>query len=185
MPGKLRRMQLPVFNGGFAIWEGKNARWEIEAFPIKCTCAHSLHQHIDREPSITTMKQVILTTALIIAALAVIAQPTTADIDYRSLDHMTISVVECQSGCDVEPGIYQLADNGYSKVADLESVGPNSPASVMAANSKKVLDVLSLVGVGQLRVRFYEEFWISDCAKQSVYTLAEDQELWEMTSSRP
>lgn len=110
---------------------------------------------------------------LLLTSTAIKAQPH-IDLAHDSLsDAMVIIVVETEEGCEVKPGIFQLTDNGYSQIASLTPLNYATPYLAYAKNSKQVLHTLNTIGGGKMRVKSYDEFLISDCAKESVYILVD------------
>jgi len=123
------------------------------------------------------MKQFIVTTSLFFALTAVNAQPQFTDLPVLTGDDVVITVLESTDECGTKPGIFQLHENGYTKILDLEPMTASEPNLVLKRNSERVLEVIATIGNDKMEVRDYREFWIDECSKQSQYVLYEKPSL--------
>ncbi|NQV52576.1 MAG: hypothetical protein HQ500_05300 [Flavobacteriales bacterium] len=123
------------------------------------------------------MKQFIAIISLFVVATAVKAQPQFTDLPVLAGDDIVITVLESTDECGTKPGIFQLHENGYTKIVDLEPMTASEPNLVLKRNSQRVLEVIGSIGNDKMEVRDYREFWIDECSKQSQYVLHEKPSL--------
>lgn len=121
------------------------------------------------------MKQLFLLTTLFFSISSIVAQPQLTDAPMLNSDDIVITVIESTDECGIEPGVYQLHENGYTKITSLEPMSASAPNLTLRRNSSRVLEVLDMIGKGELETRDYREFWIDECSKQSQYVLSPRQ----------
>ena len=109
------------------------------------------------------MKKFTLPTALAFVAMismAFIGHERTADLS----EVTQLDVVISYEGCEVSSALYQVMEDGYSKVVDLKQVSSKNPADAHASNLKTVYTTLLAMQIDVSDVEVLEKSQIDECS---------------------